>query len=211
MTPRRLIFTAVLGLFMLPALACGSTSGTATKAPSGGAAPTSGSTAAAGNAAGSSAAPTTPKPTNTPNPPPAAAKTYGLNQLVNVKNWDLAIQKVETPGKELAWSQFGNKSAAAGTWFVVIVDMKNTGNQNFGVNTSDFELKAGNTTYKVSDDLGTYGYGEFKGGQRIGSQVPPGVNVTYYVVFDVAPTAADLQFTFKQDKKPVFGVGNATP
>jgi len=130
---------------------------------------------------------------------------------VSVKNWDLAIQKVETPGKELVWSQFGNKSVAAGTWFVVVVDMKNTGNQNFGVNSSDFELKSGNVTYKVSDDMGTYSYSELKGGQRVGGQVPPGVNVTYYIVFDVAPNAADLQFIFKQDKKPIFSVGNAGP
>jgi hypothetical protein len=211
MTSRRAIFTFVLGLFILPALACGSTTGTSTKAPSGGTAPTAASTTAATNAAASSAASAAPKPTNTPSPPPAAAKIYGLNQLVNVKNWDLAIQKVETPGKELVWSQFGNKSVAAGTWFIVVVDMKNTGNQNFGVNTSDFELKAGNVTYKVSDDFGTFGYSELKGGQKIGGQVPPGVNVTYYIAFDIAPTATDLQLIFKQDKKPVFGVGNATP
>jgi uncharacterized membrane protein len=209
MIPRRVICTIVLGLFMPLLVACGDSPGTPTKAPSGGSAPTAASTAAASSAAASSAASTAPKPTNTPNPPPATAKTYGLNQLVNVKNWDLAIQKVETPGKELVWSQFDNKSVAAGTWFVVALDMKNTGNQNFGVNSPDFELKAGNVTYKVSDDLGTYSYSEFKGGQRIGGQVPPGVNVTYYIAFDVAPAAADLQFIFKQDTKPTFGVGNA--
>jgi len=134
-----------------------------------------------------------------------------LNELANVKNWDLAIQKVETPGKELVWSQFGNKSTAAGTWLVIVIDMKNTGNQNFGVNNSDFELRSGNATYRVSDDMGTYAYSEFKGGHRMGGQVPPGVNVTYYIVFDVAPNATDLQFVFKQDKKPTFAVGNATP
>ncbi len=207
---RRLAFALVIGLFTLSTVACGSAPDAATKAPSGGTAATAVTTRVSGTTAsntGSSA----PKPTNTPNPPPAAAKTTGLNELVSVKNWDLAIQKVETPGKELLWSQFGNKSTAAGTWFIVVVDMKNTGNQNFGVNNSDFELKAGTVTYKVSDDLGSYGYSESKGGQRVAGQVPPGVNVTYYVVFDIAPNATDLQFTFKQDKKPVFGVGNATP
>jgi uncharacterized membrane protein len=185
------------------------------------AAPTSTLTLVAPSAIPTSAAAASDKPANTPRPtnttvPPtptrtatAGPQTYALNQLVSVKNWDLAIQKVETPGKELVWSKFDNKSTAAGTWVVVVVDMKNTGNQNFGVNSSDFELRSGNSTYKVSDDIGTYGYSEFKGGQRMGGQVPPGVNVTYYIVFDVAPNAADLQFTFKQDKKPVFTVGNA--
>lgn len=90
--------------------------------------------------------------------------------------------------------------------------MKNTGNQNFGVNTADFEMKgAGGTVYKFTSEFGAISYGELKGGQRIGGQVPPGVNVTYYVVFDVAPNATDLQLVFKQDKNPAFAIGNATP
>ncbi len=209
MTPRRVILTVILALFALPTVACGSTTGSATKAPSGGTTPTVSSITATRSATPSSAAASVTKPTNTSNPPPATAKTYGLNELASVKNWDLAIQKVEKPGKELIWSQFNNKSVAAGTWFVVVVDMKNTGNQNFGVNSSDFELKSGNVTYKVSDDPGSYGYSEFKGGQRLSGQVPPGVSVTYHIIFDVAPNAADLQLTFKQDTKPIFGVGNA--
>jgi hypothetical protein len=150
------------------------------------------------------------KPTNTPVPPP---KVYGLNELASVKNWDLAVNNVVRPGKELVWSQYGNTSTAAGTWFVVVVDMKNTGNTNFGVNTTDLELLAANgITYKVSTDGGaSYEYSGYKGAQRIGGQVPPGVNVTYHVVFDVAPNATDLKLVFKQDKNPTFAVGNAAP
>lgn len=155
-------------------------------------------------------------PTATPKPPPTATPTPvpppGLNQIVSVKNWDLAVASVERPGKDLVWSQYGNKSAAAGTWFIVVVDMKNTGNTNFGVNTSDFELNAdGGIKYDVSSDYGTTSYGELKGVQRIGGQVPPGVNVRYYVVFDIAPNSTGLTLKFKQDKNPVFAVGNAAP
>ena len=211
------ILALAVGLFVLPAIACSGS--TPTAKPSGGGAVTAANSAsttsssASATSSGASTASSVAKPTKTPVPPTQAAKVkvYGLNELVSVKNWDLAIQKVEKPGKDLVWSEFDNKSTAAGTWFVVVVDMKNTGNQNFGVNTFDFELKSGNVTYQVSDDLGAYSYSEFKGGQRIGGQVPPGVTVTYYVVFDVAPTATDLQFTFKQDKKPVFAVGDAAP
>ena len=207
MASRRRILVLVFGLFIIPAIACGN--GTPTAKPGGGAAPTPNSVA---SGASSSAAPTNPaNPTNTAVPASTGAKSYGLNELVSVKNWDLAIQKVETPGKELIWSQVGNKSAAAGTWFVVILDMKNTGNQNFGVNSFDFELKSGTITYKVSDDLSAYTYSEFKGGQRVGGQVPPGVSVTYYLVFDVAPNTSNLQLTFKQDKNPTFAVGSVAP
>ncbi len=115
---------------------------------------------------------------------------------------------VDRPGKELVWSQYGNKSQAAGEWLVVAVEMKNTGDRNFGVNTHDFELKtATGATYNVSSDLGAYGYSETKGGQRIGGQVPPGVTVRYHVVFDIAPDATGLAFTFKQDKRPTFDLG----
>jgi len=132
----------------------------------------------------------------------------GLNQTVTVKNWDMTVTGVEKIGKTLIWSQFGNQSDAAGTWVVVAVDMKNTGSTNFGINDHDFQLKDGaGNTYKVTSDFGAGGYGESKGGQRIGGQVPPGTTVRYYVVFDVTPTATGLTFQFLQDKKPVVNLG----
>lgn len=153
----------------------------------------------------------TPKPAPTEKPPTATPTPLpGLNQLVAVKNWDLAVADVTRPGKELIWSQYGNKSAAAGTWLVVVLDMKNTGTQNFGVNATDFTLYgAGGVKYAVSTDMGGYGYSELKGGQRIGSQVPPRVSVRYYVIFDVAPDASGLTFRFNQDKQPTFAIGDA--
>jgi len=151
----------------------------------------------------------TAKPTNTPVPPP---KVYGLNELASVKNWDLAVAAIDRPGKEFVWSDFNNKTLAAGTWFIVALDMKNTGNANFGVNTSDFEMRAvGGVTYNLSTQAGVYSYPSYKKGQDIGGQVPPGVVVRYYLIFDVAPTATDLQLVFKQGTKPTFALGNATP
>jgi hypothetical protein len=177
-------------LFILPALACGS------------ATPTS-------RAGGGAQA----KPTDTPKPAPTATavpQTYDLNQLVSVKNWDVAVGGVERPGKMLTWSQFGNVSNAAGTWVIVLCDLKNTGSQNFGVNTPDFQLLDGKgNKYNVSSDMGAIGYSQYKGGQAIGGQVPPGVSVRYYVPFDVAPDATGLRFIFNQDKKPAFDIGNA--
>lgn len=162
---RRFIVPLVGLLFILPALACGSTTG------SGG-----------GNA------------TRAPLP---------QGDTASVKNWDVTLVSVERPGKTLVWSQFGNQSAAAGEWLVVAVTMRNTGKENFGVNTHDFELQGG-ATYKVSSDIGALSYSEFKGGQRIGGQVPPGVDVTYHIPYDVAPGATGLVLVFKQDTQPRF-------
>lgn len=142
----------------------------------------------------------------------SGASVASQGQVVSVKNWNVSVASVDRPGKDLVWSQFNNKSTAAGTWVVVVVKMKNTGNQNFGVNNPDFELRAaGGTKYNVSSDAGSYSYSTFKGGQQVGGQVPPGVEVTYYIPFDVAPTATDLQLVFKQDKNPAFAIGNAAP
>ena len=131
-------------------------------------------------------------------------------QTVSVKNWDIKVETVERPGKDLVWSQFGNKSTAVGTWVVVVVKMKNTGNQNFGINSFDFEMRTtGGTKYNVSSDA--FSYSSYKGGQTLGGQVPPGSEATYYIAFDITPSATELQFVFKQDKNPIFSIGNATP
>jgi len=142
---------------------------------------------------------------------PTTAPATGPNQPVGVKNWEITVTSIERPGKDLTWSEFGNKSTAAGTWMIVVVKMRNTGTTNFGVNNPDFELRAaGGIKYNVSSDAGTSTYSEFKGGQSVGGQVPPGVEVTYHIPFDVAPDASGLQFVFKQDKNPVFTIGDAT-
>lgn len=219
---RRFVPFVAFLLFVIPALACGSTATPTSKGSS--AAPTvaattrpstAPSTAPAASAAASTAPTIAPKPSASVAPasaPPAAATTHGLNELVSVKNWDMAVAGVERPGKELVWSEFGNKALAAGTWIVIAFDMKNTGNTNFGVNTPDFELQAaGGITYKVTSDIAAFSYASFKKGQNIGGQVPPGVTVRYYVIFDVAPDATGLRLVFKQDTKPQFAIGSAAP
>ncbi len=143
--------------------------------------------------------------TATPFNPAAIAK---LNQTVSVPNWDVTAAGVEKPGTILKWSTFNNTSTAVGTWVIVAVDMKNTGTKNFGVNDHDFQLKdsAGNT-YNVSSDGGASSYSEFKGGQRLGGQVPPGTTVRYYIAFDVGANATGLTLQFLQGNKPLINLG----
>ena len=95
-----------------------------------------------------------------------ASVRYALNQPATVKHWRIAVTQAQTRGKDLVWSEFGNKDTAAGTWYIVTVTMTNSGNENFGVNTWDFELHDGaGATYKVSDAAGAYAYSEFRGGR----------------------------------------------
>lgn len=155
----------------------------------------------------SAPSPAAPVSTDTPLPP---TKAHGLNELVSVRNWDLAIQKVERRGTRLALSQFSNTVVAKGVWFLILVDMKNTGTKNLGVSVADFALRSGGATYTMLDSPEAFGYSETRGGRRIGDQIPPGTSVTYYTIFDVPTDATDLKLVFKQDTNPVFAVGNAT-
>lgn len=163
---KRLAIPLVALLFILPALACGSTAGTGAK----------------------------------------KGQTYGQGQTASVKNWDVTLTGVERPGKDIVWSQFNNKSTAVGEWVVAAVKLKNTGNQNFGVNTFDFQLEGGGVTYKVSSDIGALTYGVNKGGQQISGQVPPGSEATIYLPFDVTMGATGLALVFNQDSKPKFTI-----
>jgi Rieske Fe-S protein len=214
---RRLLIPAMFLLFILPAVACGSSTGTATKTGNAITATQSatvvpvvtGSVTTSGGGTGAmatarSAAPST-AASSAPSAVPAATGLYGPNTLVSVKNWDMAVNRVERPGKELVWSDFNNKSVAAGEWVIVVFDLKNTGNTNFGINLTDVQLNApGGITYKPSTDGGALTYSTFKKAQMLGGQVPPGVSVQYQIVFDVAPNTAGLTFQFNQDTKPKF-------
>jgi hypothetical protein len=179
-----------LGLLALSATACG---------------PSSSQGGGAGEVRGTTAA----DPVQ-PTAPPTPTKIYGLNELVSVKGWDLAIQKVERIGNRLAWSQFNPVLVANGTWFAVVVDLKNTGGAPATLALTDFTLRAGEATFTAPDVSNINAYGQARGGKAIGDPVPAGVSVSYYTIYDVAPDATNLQFTFLKDTQPVFAVGNAT-
>lgn len=178
-----------LGLLVLSATACS---------------PSSSSGGENGEARGTTANPVQ------PTVPPTPTKMYGLNELVSIKGWDLAIQKVERIGNRLAWSQFNPVLVANGTWFAVIVDLKNTGSAPATLALTDFTLRAGDATFTPPDVSNINAYGQARGGKAIGDPVPAGVSVSYYTIYDVAPDATNLQFTFLKDTQPVFAVGNAT-
>jgi len=145
-----------------------------------------------------------------PTVPPTPTKFYGLNELVSIKGWDLAIQKVERIGNRLAWSQFNPVLVANGTWFAVIVDLRNTGSSPATLALTDFTLRAAEVTFTPPDVGNINVYGQARGTKAIGDPVPAGVSVSYYTIYDVPPDATNMQFTFLKDTQPVFAVGNAT-
>lgn len=134
-------------------------------------------------------APTSPSVAPEPTVP---LKTYGLNVLVTLQGWDMAIQKVDRIGNRLAWSQFSNTVPSTGTWVVIVVDMKNTGTQPQAVNATDFSLRSGATTFPMADAAQVAGYGDARRGQRFGTPIAPGTSVSFYTIYDLPPTATNL-------------------
>lgn len=149
------------------------------------------------------------RPVNTPVPTKAAPSLIPIGKAVSVKNWDLTVTAIEKPGKVLTWSEYKNTSNAVGTWLVIALDLKNTGKQNFGVNSFDFKLTdESGAKYDTSTDMGALSYSTYKGGLAVdGAQVPPGVDAKLYLVYDVSPTAKGLHLQFTQDTKPIFDLG----
>lgn len=127
---------------------------------------------------------------------------------VTTKNWQLGVTGVDTT-KTLVWSSVGNKQDAVGQWLLISVSLLNTGKENFGVNTWDFEVTDGEgNTYKHSTEYAAIAYPPTKGAKSASSQqVPPGVAVSSILVFDINPAATGLQLVFKQDSKPRVDLG----
>jgi len=139
---------------------------------------------------------------------PVATMVAGVNQTVTLEHWDLTVTGVEQPGKTLPFASHGAPTDAAGTWVVVQVKMKNVGNQQGGVHVTDYQLRTpAGSTYPTSEKVEVNGYSQDRGGADVRGQVPPGDEVTLYLVFDVAPDTTGLQLQFNQDKGPLINLG----
>jgi hypothetical protein len=147
---------------------------------------------------------------------PAAAHPAGLNQPVVIPNWTVSVTGVERPGQELAIAADNSNDpvTAAGTWVVVALSVTRTTNGAEGIGYDDVALRSGQGfTYAIPVEYWTLDdfYPAFKHSQPYGKVVPPGATVTYYLTFDVAPDATDLQFIFLPDtaNPAVVAIGGA--
>lgn len=131
-------------------------------------------------------------------------------QTVRGTSWEVTVTGVERPGKTLVEGQPADLRTARGTWVVVAMRAKNTGDRPMLVKSNLFALHtAAGRTHGVASQ--TSGYTFAKGGQPLGAYVPSKTEVTYYLVFDVPPDATGLQFAFRQDDNPIFDLGDAAP
>jgi hypothetical protein len=130
-----------------------------------------------------------------------------VGDKVAVGNWEYTVTKTDIQ-KSVTWSQFGNKSDAKGTFFIVYLTLTNRGNQNFGIGTQDFALTdAGGVTY--SADTAGLSYADFLKLSKLGfgDQYPPGVAVNTLAMFDINPAATGLHLVLKQASGATIDLG----
>lgn len=133
-------------------------------------------------------------------PSVAASVAPKVGDTVTKGNWAYTVSKVDKPGKSIDTGNQFMKLDALGTWFAVYMNLKNVGNANFPINTSDFELqdsagiKSSVTTHIVEmgvwlDKLSL---------KKLGEQIPPGISFDTALLFDVNPDAKGLKLNLKQ-------------
>lgn len=138
-----------------------------------------------------------------PTATPVIARMTNGSATVSTDHWGLTVTGTETT-KTLVWTSVGNKQEAVGQWLLVNATLVNTGKENFGVNTWDFEIVDGaGNVYKHSTEGAALLYPESKQAKSASSQqIPPGVTTPLILVFDVNPAATGLQLVLKQGNTP---------
>lgn len=135
---------------------------------------------------------------------PTVTPVPAIGQPIRAPNWQFIVQSSQR-AREYAWSDFGNKDTAVGEFVIVLLQVANVGNQNFGLNTFDFELyDSQNRKYNQASNAN--GFGEWlkrQGRQPMCSQCPPGTAINTGVIFDVAPGLTGLRMRLVQAKADV--------
>lgn len=148
----------------------------------------------------------TPTPVSTPPPVapqapaatgptvPAGIASAQVGQVVRAPNWQFVVQGTQR-AKDYTWTDLPNKDTAVGEFVIVPLQVTNTGDRNFGLNSFDFELyDAQNRKYNQAANAP--GFGEWlkrQGRQPMCAQCPPGTALNTGVIFDVAPGTPGLK------------------
>lgn len=135
---------------------------------------------------------------------PAATVLSQLGEEIVSGNWSYTVQEVQRT-KELVWSDFGNKDTAVGEFLIVLLQLKNVGKENFGINAHDFQVfdESGTKYDAKAFPVGFNLWLQRNGRQALCSQCPPGVALDTGVLFDISPEAAGLRLRLVQAKRDV--------
>jgi hypothetical protein len=136
----------------------------------------------------------------------SVATSGRVGQPLSSGNWTYLVDDVKKQ-KTLDWSKTWHPTAK-GTFVIVAMTVTNTGKENFGLNSWDFELKdSGGVTYKPETSTEASLAMKELGFPVIGlgttDKVPPGVPVKTSVIFDINPAASALKLNLVQAKSVI--------
>jgi len=157
---------------------------------------------APGNAAASPASPAA-SPVSSPastKPATQASAAPKVGDTVTKGNWAYTVTKVDKPGKSIDTGNQFIKLDALGTWLAVYTTLKNVGNANFPINTTDFQLQdaAGTKSDVTSHIVEMDTWLDKNNLKQLGEQIPPGISFDTALLFDVNPDAKGFKLNLKQ-------------
>lgn len=130
-------------------------------------------------------------------PPPQPAVPLG--HPAPASNWEITALTVVGVGKApLAWSKGSDALLPAHSWIKVSVRVKNVGTESAYVYPCDFEVDdSQGRPYTCPKSPAAVSYSAFAGASPLAELVRPGATVEYWLIFDVAPDASQLQLVYR--------------
>lgn len=137
-----------------------------------------------------------------PAPPPAVL----LGHPSSTSNWEITALTVVGLGQgPLVWSKAGDALPATGSWIKVSVRAKNVGAESAYIYPCDFEVDdSEGRPYTCPKSPAAVSYSAFAGASPLAELVRPGATVEYWLIFDVAPGATQLQLVYRPGGGAVF-------
>lgn len=139
-----------------------------------------------------------PTPAPTVALPTPTVNVSSIGKEGHVGSWTVTVIGVTRPGKNLVWSDYGNKTLAGGEWLVIEVAIRNDGKSSTALQRDNFGIKDQDNNTYFADFYGN-AYSEYKGGLDIDRAVPPGVTNRSYLAFDVRPGLVEPYLIFLLD------------
>lgn len=140
----------------------------------------------------------TPVPSPTPIPQPTATAVPRIMDIIVGKgNWAYSVVSVRKQ-ETVAWSPFGNKTTAKGTWLIILLVVGNASERTMTIRDWDFELRDDAGRKYEMDTVTSLMFNSHNKVSSLGEQFPPGVPVPVGMLYDVNPDAKAFRLHLKQ-------------
>lgn len=132
--------------------------------------------------------------------------TVPLGHPLAISNWEITALNFAGLGKApLVWSKGGDALPPTHSWIKVAVRVKNVGTESAYMYPCDFEVDDSlGRAYTCPKSPAAVSYSAFAGASPLAELVRPGATVEYWLIFDVASDASQLQLVYRPGGGAVF-------